>query len=71
MKTLGKLNLNPDRILKDKELLKFSGGGSCRCFTNDYQTYIGSCGAYDFDSCMSCCQTLLGQYGSVEWIWEG
>lgn len=71
MKTLGKINVNPERIMKNNELLKVKGGGTCTCYTGDYQNVIGTCSAYDFDSCQSCCQSVLSEYGSVEWIWEG
>lgn len=43
MKTLGKLNINPERIIKKEELVTLRGGyGTCWCTScSNYGQYIG------------------------------
>lgn len=59
MKTLGKLNIDPERIMKHKELVTLRGGygwvscriGSLHC--ND--AYVGNCGQAARDKCDEIC----------------
>lgn len=46
METLGKLNINPERLLKDNELKSLTGGwsGTCSVYSGDQQIFSG--GAY-------------------------
>ena len=33
MKKLGKLNINPEKVMKNEELISLRGGTNCTCFT--------------------------------------
>lgn len=42
MKTLGKISINPDKILKNDELINLQGGGcDCTCFDPYYMFCYG------------------------------
>lgn len=71
MKTLKKLSINSGKFLTPDELKSISGGGTCTCYTGDYMTTLGTCGAPDYESCMWCCWTSYPGYGSIEWNYEG
>ena len=61
MKKLGKLNINPDKILKNEELLILRGGYDLpwvQCVDEDH--WPGTCGCYvpncDDEWIQTCCQ---------------
>ena len=63
MKKLGKLQINPDRLMKNEELLILRGGdysNCCRC-TNGYYMIAPTPAL-----CESSCSELPGQHG----VWQ-
>jgi hypothetical protein len=69
MKTIGKLKINPDRLIKNEELKSFKGGEcSCHCYAQDNMIYLGCLGyTGSWESCAEICTELyLQQYWDVE-----
>lgn len=58
MKKLGKLEINPEKIMKNEELLTLRGGFGCCTCTNGYAMAASSS-----DECEDFCNDLQGQHG--------
>lgn len=65
MKTLGKLKINPEKILKNEELKSLNGGWCGRC-----EVYGGNCQYNSWPACgdsqeqvQTTCQTVYASYG--------
>ncbi|MBP7037617.1 MAG: hypothetical protein GT597_13645 [Bacteroidales bacterium] len=65
MKKLGKLQINPERLIKNEELISLKGGSNCWCF-HEENGGGGVCitgAASSADECKFMCEAI-GCYGS-------
>ncbi len=62
MKKLGKLSINPEKLLKDKELIEFKGGyvEPC-CYCNDGTVHVITDDNNAYRDCTSICSSHGGQ----------
>ncbi len=65
MKKLGKLQINPEKLMKNEELISLKGGANCWCFEQPFGgggvCLTGS--ASDVQECIEMC-AVIGCYGS-------
>jgi hypothetical protein len=70
MKTLGKLNINPEKVLKDDELKSLKGGwyGTCWIFDGENGLMYGSSAGSSSYSAQSVCEsTYRPLFGGDIW----
>ena len=72
MKKLTKMNINPDKFIKNEELVTLKGGydgnGCCDCYEHDGSECLGYMGNTTKDNCSSTCNdvykgTSFGSWG--------
>jgi|AMWB02.1.fsa_nt_gi hypothetical protein len=73
MKTLSKIRIKDENILKNDDLKNLKGGeGMCYCYTGDYMNLLYSSYTGSEESCNDICWTLFfGQFGDVEYVYSG
>jgi len=65
MKKLGKLNINPEKLMKNEELISLRGGTNCWCFYPNHSVCAtGTAGSGG--ECLSMCQAA-GCGGDYSW----
>jgi len=68
MKKLGKLSINPEKVMKNEELVNLRGGyETACCFCNDDRNYAG--GQYIVGSTESDCQADCLAIGFNNYTW--
>ena len=58
MKKLNKLEINPEKVLKNEELINLRGGGWCSCYNYDYMNFLGSFATTDWQTCYDSCWAM-------------
>lgn len=66
MKNLGKLKINPDKILKDEELKRLNGGDcwTFRIQCSGVDEFLGQACGSDLVEAQGNCTTQMSQYSS-------
>ena len=55
MKTLGKLNINSNKLMKNEELMSLKGGTNCWCFEGIMHQVCSTGTASSADECREMC----------------
>jgi hypothetical protein len=62
MKKLNKLQINPERLMKNEELLTLRGGSNCACTNSNGICAIGTA------TNASCCEEMWTAAGCTGWV---
>lgn len=66
MKKLGKLQVKPYQLLKDRELTSLKGGGPCTCYCGPCENYGYFLGIDSHDQCETACLFI----GCMLFTWD-
>lgn len=68
MKTLGKLNFNSEKLMKNNELVTLRGGyGTCGCLCYDWEGHLEGVVTSDALHCNVDCLTYVLDHGYGYW----
>ncbi len=70
MKKIGKLHINPEKRMKNEELLKLKGGDDmncCLCKTSSGEPIMYMLGAKNAEECEELCDYTYGESTTYEW----